>query len=207
MNEENQGNVLFLILVAVVLFAALSYAVTQSSRGGGNVSEEQMQLKMSQVMQQAAQMKYAVDRLYLMNTVEQIEALDSTALNNSGTVELPGGGTTTGVTVGLFEPSIGTGTITPPQDIFEAGTGSWQYFNTYSFSFAGEELGGTSDFDEVIALSLITPEACAAINKMMHGDSSEVVGTSSGSAYTYTHTGCNTFNGTDRWFIYPLKGN
>ena len=62
-----KGNVLFLILIAVVLFAALSFAVTQSSRTSPeNTSHEKLAMQYAQVMQQAAIVRSSIQRMQIM---------------------------------------------------------------------------------------------------------------------------------------------
>lgn len=63
-----RGNILFLILLAVVLFAALSYAVTQSMRGGGkDASNENVQAGAAAISQYVALLRSEVQRLMLTN--------------------------------------------------------------------------------------------------------------------------------------------
>lgn len=60
---NNNGNVLFLILIAVALFAALSYAVTKSTSGGGSADKEKMALNASQMIQFGDDVNFAVLRM------------------------------------------------------------------------------------------------------------------------------------------------
>lgn len=61
--KSESGNVIFIILIAVVLFGALSMAVTQSSRSGGDLSQEQARLYAMELLQFYNAMSNAVSNL------------------------------------------------------------------------------------------------------------------------------------------------
>ena len=71
--KNEKGNVLFLILIAVVLFAALSYAVTQSTRGGNNTNREQIELEVSELLQYFTSLNTAILRMKTTNGVDDTE--------------------------------------------------------------------------------------------------------------------------------------
>jgi|SRR3989338_9892526 len=67
---REQGNVLFLILIAVALFAALSYAVTKSTQGSGkNTTEEEMTIDAARVLQDCGTLRQSTMRF--MTTSEK----------------------------------------------------------------------------------------------------------------------------------------
>ncbi len=73
MNNQ-RGNILFLILLAVVLFAALSYAVTSSQRGGGNdASNEKIQAQAAELMNYFASLDLGVQRMLTTGGIKDYE--------------------------------------------------------------------------------------------------------------------------------------
>lgn len=64
---DQNGNVLFLILIAVVLFAALSYSVTQSSRGVGNIDSERAILEQATLENCTSNVEYAILKISTLN--------------------------------------------------------------------------------------------------------------------------------------------
>ncbi len=156
--RQERGNVLFLILIAVALFAALSYAVTQSSRSGGDSSRETNILNAAQLTQYPTSIRTAVLRLV-------IDGFQDTGLqfNNPASA------------VGADEPfeifaTIGGGAVyqNAPGEMMQTGginpTGRW----SFNMNFEVPELGRSDTNltgNELIAfLPGVTESVCTRLN-------------------------------------------
>ncbi len=81
---HQRGNILFLILLAVVLFAALSYAVTSSTRGGGNnANAESADAAGASIVQFLIDMQTQITRTKMVDNVKEDAFNFCTISNNS----------------------------------------------------------------------------------------------------------------------------
>jgi len=144
-----RGNALFLILIAVALFAALSYAVTQSGRSGGGVDKEQGIILASQLTQYGSEIHNAVTRMLLTGT-------DENNLDFGLGAGLP---CTSGVDCVFATEGGGVTYQTPPSAIY-----NFEY-NFFGISNNEAVSGiGTTAPDILVKLRNITLPVCEAIN-------------------------------------------
>lgn len=158
--HSERGNVLFLILIAVVLFAALSYAVTQSSRtGGGDAGRETNLISSAEITQYPAAVKTAIVRMVINGVTYEGLRFDSPSTFSAlaGIEEQ-----------GVFHPTGGAAAyVTASKDIMVGGaTGTW-YFNPY---YEVEDIGtadaADGDGNEFIAfLPGIKEAICKRVNE------------------------------------------
>lgn len=155
-----KGNILFLILIAVALFAALSYAITSSSRsGGGDASSENALISSAQVVQYPVSVHTAVMRMVvgglgaselLFNPPSDFASLNTPELQRRGVFH-PAGGAATRVTA-------------PPEVMANAVPGQWIFSSNYIINGVGTT-GVTNDSNDIVAfLPGITQALCQKIN-------------------------------------------
>lgn len=156
--QAQEGNVLFLILIAVALFAALSYAVTQSSRGGNNASKETNILNSAQITQYPTQVRTAVLRMMIdgndpANIMFNTPA-DFNTLSTDGTTRL-----------GVFHPRGGEAVYQQPASglVNTTVNSDQRWFFNGNFEIGNIGLPGTG---EIIAfLPGISSAMCTKLNE------------------------------------------
>ena len=188
--KKEYGNALFLILIAVALFAALSYAITRSGRSGStSIDKEKASLYAAQITATSTRIFDGVQRMVLMGTsLNSIKAGTGASGSEAGVGSMNGDPDfcTTGTDC-LFAPE-GGGVSLPdlPKDAFET-TSNWpsvQHIFEGPTSHQGMEIdalpisgsdsslsgpsgqvGGTSANESLILVFPLKKDVCTAINK------------------------------------------
>ena len=185
------GNVLFLILIAVALFAALSYAVTSSSRTGNQGgSAERAKLKASQLIQYTSSVAQAVTRMRVMNRCAETEiSFENPVVTGYVNANAP-----SNKECDVYEPDGGAlswrkGDDFRTNDFIVAPATFW---STDFWIFGGQSIQGlgTSASDLVMYLRL-NADDCLAVNQLKNINSIP----------KDADIGANTFNGT---YITPV---
>lgn len=162
------GNVLFLILIAVALFAALSYAVTQSTRsGGGDATSETNLVNSAQLTQYPAGIRTAMVRMIIGG--ENAENLEFNAPSEFGNC----GATVANVTFErcVFHPEGGGATYqTASADLMAGATGGeWIINSENEINLIGTTVGGdaadSGSADIIAFLPGISQGLCDRINQ------------------------------------------
>lgn len=178
------GNILFLILLAVVLFAALSYAVTQSLRGGGqNASKEKAQTFASQLLQHVSLIENTITRAMLVNNIPEY-GFDFASAGTLSTAN----GTCTSINCTIYSSKGGgVSDFTIPD---WASTSSLSNERRADIRLAKVLNVGTAKDEVVIKYQKLTQSVCEAINQMLGIVDVDIASTSEiwGSSNFYTGT-------------------
>ncbi|MCK5375220.1 MAG: hypothetical protein KAJ40_08045 [Alphaproteobacteria bacterium] len=156
--KRQNGNVLFLILIAVALFAALSYAVTSSTRStGGTASNETNLISSAQITQFPASVSTAIIRMIIYGIT-----IDEIRFNRPGDDEFDNLDSTA---VGVFHPAGGGVSYGPaPEDVMTDGQmGDWVFNAELEVPDIG--LSGVGGNDITAYLIGLRKSICLKINE------------------------------------------
>lgn len=153
------GNVLFLILIAVALFAALSYAVTQSTRsGGGDANKETSLINSAQLSQYPSAIRTAIVRM-IINGV----AVDELLFNPPSDYAAIVGDETKSV---FHSEGGGAVYANAPIDLLSSGgTGEWAYNMNVQIEYIGTTNAANNSGNDLVAfLPNVSKSVCKKIN-------------------------------------------
>lgn len=193
--QNEAGNVLFLILIAVALFAALSYAVTQSTRsGGGGADGETTLVNSAQLTQYPASVRTSIVRMVIggadVNTLEFNPPADFGNCTTGAPGVFPRC---------VFHPTGGGATYAKaPGDLMAQGTpGTWIFNAENEINLIGTTVGGdapdATTADIIAFLPGVSDGLCSRVNEEL-GISGSVIET--GINFTSASNMISTGSGT-----------
>lgn len=165
--KAQKGNVLFLILIAVALFAALSYAVTQSSRSGSDASKETNVINTASLTQYPNAVRTSVLRMIISGYTPELLLFNKPD-------EFTGGGFTKFVAArGVFHPQGGGAAYqSVPANLTLAGNApiDWKFNINFEVPLLGLSESSSGNGNDLIAFAPgVAQSICGRVNKELHG--------------------------------------
>lgn len=187
-----KGNVLFLILIAVALFAALSYAVSQNRTGTGNTRQDQINLQASRINNYISAVSAQVERLRVSGNCqpEEFDFRNTTYRRNDNTL-IDGAANPTlrpGCAVfisqgGSLPPEVFTESVSPLYAGHYNAAADWKGGHV-GFRVRGVLNVGTSTGELVMMISGIDLAVCNQVMSM-HGIPTPISNDSAGGPTNY----------------------
>lgn len=204
---KEYGNVLFIILIAVALFGALSFTVGNMMRGGtSSISNEQARIAAGEILQYAQAVRETVQMLRISNGCND----DEISFENDTVTGYTNANAPTDNSCHVFHlDGGGLSYRTPPAGITE------------NWLFTGANIVdqvGTTDTDLTLILRNLTQNDCDAINASLTitaGSDPDISFTQFTGNYSASNTlnlansqpiGCLTYDnaGNDEYFFYQV---
>lgn len=151
--QSESGNVLFYILIAVVLFAALNFTVGNMMRGGNAdmIGEEQAKLYAGEILDYARILKQGVQEMRINSGCNDSDIRFVAS-------QTTGYGASVNNNCDIFHPSGGDVNYVPPNNDYGTGT-EWLFVGANTVAGVG-----TASPDLVAILQNVNPQICTAIN-------------------------------------------
>lgn len=166
MNTQN-GNALFLILIAVALLGTLSYAVTNSNRGNiSTMTKERAQLYATEILEYSQNISNAVGQLRLRGCMEHEISFENPIVttgyaNTSAPLDN---------SCHVFHPSGGAiSWQTPDNSVIEgtASAESWRFNANNVITNVGTNADGAASADLALFLQDVQQAICIEINNKL----------------------------------------
>lgn len=162
-----RGNILFMLLVAIVLIAGLTYAITRGEQAGSNLTREKTSLAADQVASLGVDLRRAVDAMTRAGRSESTISFAHASLSGYGTPD-----TTPDAEVFNIRGG-GVAHIDVPAGINDGS--QWEFYGLTAAPGVGED----ANADLMLVLPNVTEPFCRAFNKKAGYAESDAIPTDS----------------------------
>ncbi len=164
--QTQSGNVFIIILIGIILFAALLYTFTNSTRTGtGNLSAQQSMIAAQEILNYARLVEGAVNRLRQNGCSENEISFDNTAVSGYENTDAP-----IDNSCHVFNPAGGAITnIIPPDTYFDSLNSADPVYGSYTYTDNSTIFNiGSTKQEATVLLNFIDKDICMKINNLLN---------------------------------------